>query len=493
MTERPTPPSPTPPRPTTPRARKSPVRLSISTRLTLWYGCTLGVLLTLFAVFCYASFHRGLHRDFDFHLDHETRALLPHVVVTAAGPSPGNVERLESVAIRTGGVLGTYVRLFDAAGQERYRSPNFADQSLLPVRLPSSPRASTGSLTWSGLPARSAYTPLLEGGRFVGWMEVTGFEWSLHQELHRLGQTLALGIALGLVLALGGGVLLARRALRPVAALTESAARIGESALGARLPSDFGVQDEISDLAETFNGMLARVEASVERERRFTTNAAHELLTPVATLRSEAEVALRRDRTPEAYRSALGTVLEVAGEMQAVVDGLLALARTEATSGDRPAPGVEDVDLGRLVERHVARCRARADEHGIALEVRVETGLVVRAAPAVLGQVVDTLLDNAIKYTPPNGHIGVRLAGDAGHARLVVEDSGIGFSAEVADRLFDRFYRADVAAVQARRGSGLGLSIARAMAERSGGTLRAHSAGDGQGSRFVAAFPLVGA
>ena len=477
----------------TTRLRRGPVRLSISTRLTLWYGLTLGILLTLFAVFCYASFHRGLHRDFDFHLDHETRALMPHLVVTADGPSPGDVEQLESVAIRTGGVLGTYVRLFDAAGQERYRSPNFEGQRAMPVRLPPSPRATTRSLTWSDFPARSAYTPLLEGGRLVGWMEVTGFEWSLHQELHRLGQTLALGIALGLVLARGGGVLLSRRALRPVAALTESAARIGESALGARLPSDFGVRDEISDLAETFNGMLARVEASVGRERRFTTNAAHELMTPVATLRSEAEVALRRERAPEAYRAALGTVLEVADEMQAVVDGLLVLARTEEASGVGADASVDRIELGPLVERHVGRCQARADEHGIALEVRVETGVFVRAGSAVLGQVLDNLLDNAIKYTPRPGHVRVELTREEGGACLVVEDSGIGFSAEAADRLFDRFYRADVEAVQARRGSGLGLSIARAMVERSGGTLRARSAGEGRGSRFVLTLPLASA
>jgi signal transduction histidine kinase len=460
-------------------------RLSVSTRLTLWYGFTLAVLLSLFAAFCYASFHQGLHRDFDFHLAHETRVVQPHVEIRSDGPAPGDVDRLESVAIHTGGVLGTYVRLLDAAGQERYRSPNFEEQPPLPLHLPAVGQFQTRSVTWRGLPARTAYTPLQYDGHLVGWLEVTGFEWSLHQELHRLGQTLALGIVLSLVLALVGGFLLARRALRPVAALTESAARIGETALGARLPADFGVRDELSDLAETFNAMLARLEASVERERRFTTNAAHELMTPVATLKSEAEVSLRRERTPEAYRTALATVLDVAGEMEAVVEGLLALARTEEATDAR----LERVDLAMLAQRHVERCRSRADERGVELMLKVEPGVFVKGAPALLGQVIDNLLDNAVKYTPTGGRVSVEVRGDERMSLLLVEDSGIGFSPAVADRLFDRFYRADVQGVQEERGSGLGLSIAHTLVARSGGTLRAQSAGEGLGSRFEAAFP----
>lgn len=458
-------------------------RLSISTRLTLWYGLTLAVLLSLFAVFCYASFHRGLHRDFDFHLAHETRVLLPRVETGPGGPSPGDMDQLESVAIRTGGALGTYVRLFDAAGRERYRSPNFEQQGPLPPLRPGAEK--TRGLTWDGLPARSAYTPLFHDGQPIGWMEVTGFEWSLHQELHRLGETLALGILLSLALALGGGYLLARRALRPVAALTLSASRIEARALGARLPTDFGVHDELTDLAETFNGMLARIEASVERERRFTMNAAHELMTPVATLRSEAEVALRRERSADAYRGALTNVLGLTAEMEAVVGAMLALARSEGANQN----AAEHVDLGTLVCRHAERFRARAQERGIAFSVEAPAGIAVLGTPVTLGMVAENLVDNAIKYTPPGGRVRVEVRDEGTRVTLVVEDTGIGFPADAADRLFDRFYRADHAAVQAEQGNGLGLAITYAIVEQMGGRLTAHSAGEGLGSRFEAQMP----
>lgn len=462
-------------------------RLSISTRLTLWYGLTLALLLSLFAGFCYASFHRGLHRDFDAHLDHETRALRPFVALDAGGPRFPDDERVQSVAIRTGGVYGTYVRLFDAAGRERYRSPNFAGEPSLPVRLPAGSARAPVSRTWGGRPARSAYARLVADGRPAGWMEVTGFEWSLHQELERLGRALAAGTLVSLLLALGGGGVLARRALRPVAVLTDSAARIGERDLSARLAAPSGVRDELTDLAETFNGMLARLEASVARERRFTANAAHELMTPITTLLSEAEVALRRDRTPEAYRAALAGVVEVAREMGAKVDGLLALART-----DRPgALPAERVEVGALVQRHAARFAERASERGLRLDVDAGSGATILATPAAVGQIVDNLVDNAVKYTPAGGTVRVRVALEAGAVVLAVHDTGVGFEPEAAERLFDRFYRADAHAVQAERGSGLGLTIVRALARSTGGDVRASSGGAGQGARFEVRWPAA--
>jgi len=466
------------------------MRLSISTRLAAWYGLTLLVLLGLFAAFSYASFHQSLHRDFDRHLTHERRELEPFLRVADGRPVFVGLDGLRSVAFQTDGVYGTYVRLFDASGTELYRSPNFAGHEPLAAALPArgaAPREARVSQTWEGWPARTLYFPVQEGEALAGWLEVTGFEWTVHQELRRLAQTLAAGIALSLLFAVGAGLWLARRALRPVAALTDAANRIRPSDLGARLPTEFGVRDELSDLAETFNAMLGRLEASVERERRFTANAAHELLTPLATLRSEAEVALRRERTPEAYRQALAGVIADADRMTASVRGLLQLAQT-----DRPAAGApERVDLGALAQAHAARFHARADAAGVALAVEAPAGVTVKGDPRRLGEAVDNLLDNALKYASAGGRVGLSLRAERGEAVLRVEDAGVGFAPEAADRLFDRFYRADTPEVQAQPGSGLGLAIVRTIAEAHGGAAEAASPGPGRGATFALRLPLA--
>ena len=472
--------------------------LPISVRLALCYGLTLLLLLSAFAVFCYTGFHLALHRDFDRHLTHEQRELLPFVVVDGE-PQFEGLERLTSVAYQTDGIYGTYVRLLTPGGEVRYRSPNFDGHELLPVAVPEKDAEESVSREWEGLPARTRYVPLhARGEALAGWLEVTGFEWSLHRELHRLGRTLVLGVLLSVLFAFGGGWWLARRTLRPVAAMTEAARRMSEAegrgAFASRLPADFGPPDELTELAETFNGLLARLEASVARERRFTANAAHELLTPLATLRSEAEVALRRERDAPAYREALENLLLDVERMTATVRGLLELARAETL-----VKRAEDrLDLSALVAERVARARPSAEVKGVAFNTTVAPGVVINAEAAPLAEVVDNLVSNAVKYTPEGGRVEVTLRHDisgrtetGGEAVLCVADTGAGFADAEASLLFDRFYRSDAPPVQAEPGSGLGLAIAQAIAQAYGGSVRAESDGPGRGAAFEVRLPCL--
>ena len=487
-----------------PRAARP--RFAISTRLTLWYGLTLLVLLSVFAAFSYGRFRAGLRADFDRHLSHERHQLLPFVRLDGAAPAFAALDELRSVAYQTDGVYGTYVRLLAPDGAVRYRSPNFARHAALAPLVPAgAPREATATRLWEGRPARTLTTPLVREGRLRGWLEVTGFEWTMRQELVRLGETLAAGIALCLLLALGVGFVLARRALRPVAALTDAARAIGPRDLAARLPADFGPRDELSDLAETFNAMLARLEASFQRERRFTAHAAHELLTPLATLRSEVEVALRRDRDAEAYRAALRRVLLDVDALAAMARGLLHLAQLER----RPELPRPPTDLAAVAAARAERHAPRLAERGLALRLDAPAPVVVGADPAQLAEVVDNLLDNARKYTPPGGTVTLAVtaeratghsatdtgatAGGApgGEAVLAVTDTGAGFAAADGERLFERFFRSDDPAVQAEAGSGLGLALVAALAEAYGGRAAAASPGPGRGSRFEVRFPLA--
>jgi len=466
-----------------------PPSFPISVRLSLWYALALLLLLSAFAVFCYAGYHAAVHRSFDRHLEHEFDAIAPLVEVRDGQLDGRALDASAAVATRQQGANGTYVRLLSVEGRVVYASPNLSGRPALPVALPEDGGRRSLSRTWAGDPARTLVAPVVRGGRAVGFVEVTGVECARHRELRELATLLVLGVLTGVLVALGAGWWLARRALRPVAVLTAAAARMSADGarLGERLPADFETDDELTRLAETVNGLLARLEASVERERRFTANAAHELLTPLATLRSEAEVTLRRERDAPAYREVLAHVVEDAAAMAATVQGLLRLARVEAL----PAPPEGVLDLGALVRDRVARLRPMAEAKGLALDLRAEPDVTVAAEAAPLADVVDNLVSNAVKYTPPGGRVTVSLgrAGGAGAVRLEVADSGVGFDPAEGPRLFDRFHRADTPEVQAEAGSGLGLAIARAVVEGYGGAVGCASDGPGEGARFWAELP----
>jgi signal transduction histidine kinase len=490
---------------------------SVSTRLTLWYGLTLLVLLGLFAVFCYTSFHAGLHRDFDRYLQFKRQELLDSS--SANGSSANSAEAVRSrfnpSALDAGtyqarGIDGTYVRLLSPEGKVLRQSPNFQAHAAFPVRLQG--KASDDlqktqvrriSHTWEGRPARTHYVPLQQSGALRGWLEVTGFEWSQHQGLRRLGWILLLGMALSLALAAGGGYFLARRALRPVAALTSAASGIGAARLDARLPVPEGPRDELTRLAETFNAMIERLETSFERERRFTANAAHELLTPLTTMRSEVEVARRRDRDRDGYRAVLDAVLEDTQAMTNAVRSLLALARTDRLREAGPGDAREAVNLSALAAESVQRFAGRAQDKSVVLACAdappadaptaeaPAAEVWVRADAELLGRgIIDNLLDNALKYTPGSGRVEVTAARRGDTALLRVADTGAGFAPDTAEHLFGRFFRSDAPEVQAAPGSGLGLAVARATALTFGGDITARSGGLGCGSTFELRLPL---
>jgi len=444
------------------------------------------VLLGTFSVITYINFHLSRHRDFDQHLTHEQRVLMPFIRFNDEGPVFEQLDELRSVAYRTDGIYGTYVRLITPDGQVRYQSPNFEQHQRLTISLPSQPIEVNISRTWANEPIRTRYLPLNDGnGMLRGWLEVTGFEWSLHQELGRLTRTFALGIAISVLLAIGGGYLLARRALRPVSEITETANRIRATDLSTRLPTDFRVHDELTDLAETINGLLGRLEDSFHRERRFTSNAAHELITPLATMRGEMELVLRTEGDLETCYETLQTALIDVDHMNRIVRALLQLSQAERLR-DMPR---EIVRVDERCAEHVERFRDRAEVRNIKLSLETTPGPTILADPINFGKVIDNLLDNAFKYTPDNGHITLAVGVHEGEVVIEVSDTGFGFSEKVGEHLFDRFFRADTHDVQAQPGSGLGLAIVKTIAEAYDGTISAHSDGQDKGSTFTVRLP----
>ncbi len=444
-------------------------------------------LLSLFAIYCYTNFHFSVHNDFDRHLNHEKRELLPYIQFVRDHPSFENLDQLRSVAYSADGIYGTFVRLFSVEGETLYNSPNLQNHGELPSFLPESAIEVSISRDWEGKPMRTSYSPILQNDELKGWLEVSGFEWSLHQELYRLGRILVIGIFFGSLLAIGGGYLLARRVLSPVAAITAAADQIQAHNLSARLPTDFSVKDELTHLAVTFNKMLERLDDSFQRERRFTSNAAHELLTPLTTIYNNAEITLRKERSVISYKDTIKSILIDIEEMTKMVKGLLQLSRAEQLK----LTATHRADLREITIEHIVKYRNIAAEKDIELDAEHLDQAIVQADAMGLGMILDNLIENAIKYTPKGGQVAIQIKRSKGSALLLVKDSGAGFNEARAAHLFDRFYRADQPDIQKEGGSGLGLSIVQTIVQTYNGTIVAKSEGIGKGSTFEVSFPDV--
>jgi two-component system, OmpR family, sensor kinase len=295
---------------------------------------------------------------------------------------------------------------------------------------------------------------------------------------------------LGFVLLVGGAYLQTRAALSPVEAVVRAAGEMSEGDLSRRLPVA-NPKDEIGRLTTTINALLARLEVAfsrleeaLSRQRRFAADASHELRTPLTSISGHArmldEWALEGDKET-AHRS-VGTIRKEAGRMRGLIESLLTLTR-----GDEDAPmEVGRYDLGAVGKEATETAGAAADGRVSVGFVPIEHQITATFDRERVMQVASILLDNAVKYTPDGGSVTVRVVEENGGVALAVSDTGVGISEDQMPLIFERFYRADSA--RAEEGEGLGLSIARQIAEAHGGTIEARSK-LGVGSTFVLLLP----
>ena len=275
----------------------------------------------------------------------------------------------------------------------------------------------------------------------------------------------AIGIA-GIVLAAALGVVVARLALVPVARFTRRTEAIA-ARMGLSERMDVVGHDELARLAQSFNATLDALERSVESQRQLVADASHELRTPMASLRANVQVLEHADRLPREELDALrADIVSEIDELTALVADIVELAR-----GAKPDEALDDIRLDEVV-RALAERAERRGLGGVRFSTQLEPTLI-RAEPERVARAVSNLLDNARKFSPPEGLVEVSLADGV----LSVRDHGPGFSEEDLPHVFDRFYRA--ASARATTGSGLGLAIVRQAAEATGGWARAANAPGG--------------
>lgn len=464
---------------------------SIRTRLTFWYTTLLFVGLIAFG----AIFSYSLLKIFIYRMDNQIISIadmMVHTVINPTGkvfiPSDFDVMLERFFGVRT---AGSYIQVLDPHGGILAKSSNMRDISIT-VPPPTYHAAFGGATTYEVVrkvgkyPMRVVTKPIFHGGRLVAIVQVGTSLEGTEEIFHSLAYILILGIIASVVVAAAVGWFLAKKALKPVAEITETARKITAENLDERIRSDVP-QDEIGRLAATMNEMIERLEKSFKQIKQFTGDASHELKTPLTILKGEIEMALRSKDDVQYMKEVLRSSMEEIDRMNYIVKSLLDLARMDVEKG---ALAYEPVRLDRVLTDRYEHLKKHAFDNRVSLDILENMPVVVRGDQVRLSQLVYNLIDNAIKYTPAGGRVEVRLVETGGWAVLKVRDTGVGISAEDLPFVFDRFYRVDKARTREVGGAGLGLSICREIVEAHGGTIGAESA-PGAGSVFTASFPLA--
>ena len=297
---------------------------------------------------------------------------------------------------------------------------------------------------------------------------------------------LSFGLPVALAVAILGGYLLVRRALRPVEQIAHKAEQITQHNLSERLPIA-RTGDELERLSISLNHMIGRLEDAVQNSKRFVADASHELRTPLTVLRGELENLSQDFRFDGEARDQLGSMLEEAERLTDIVEGLVALSRLDA--GEAKREWVQ-FDLADLVATTADQMSLLAEDKGISVKCGSKQNVFVQGDRARLKQVVVNLLDNAIKYTSSGGSVELNVTRQNGHAILDVADSGIGIPAEDVPHVFERFFRVDKARSRDDGGAGIGLSIVKSVCTAHGAEVQVESV-VGKGSRFRIRLPLA--
>jgi signal transduction histidine kinase len=484
---------------------------SLRFQLTVWFVAILGIVVAVFSAFIYSVQARELHSLALEQLTIKTRQLVTFYRISGLQFSPDGKLLVPTLAndspfLQPGEILllvdqgGTVI--FSQGPIDQAEAQSLAAYGLQhgmdagPFAYAVAEAAPTGSLFQQEYYFALAPLPITETARAI---LILGSSSDPSGQVQRLLLTLLLGDIVTLAGAWLGGYWLAHRAMRPVQVITRTAREIGETDLNRRLHLD--AQDELGELADTFDEMLARLQAAFDRQRQFTADASHELRTPLTIIGLETERALAVQRSAQDYESALRVIRSENDYMGSLVNNLLTLARMDA---GQTVLRQDELDLSEVTLDVIERLAPIAKQRKVLLTSGELPEVKVRGDRQFLEQMIANLVENGIKYAgAPGKSVCVETGCQVSGAWLRVSDNGPGIADEHLPHLFDRFYRVDEArsrttepAAGGQRdpaplsGSGLGLSIVKWVAQAHGGEVRVQSE-IGKGSTFEVDLPSL--
>ncbi len=465
--------------------------MSIRLRLTIWYSALLGALLFMFSFGLYYYLANSLMRD--------VRATLQSQGQRAAALIERQIDPMESlsrdaISLRPQVIFDAqvYVQVLTPSGAVYERSANLQEvDQILPINQEMLDQTLAGATNFytlhqNGAPIHIYVLPIHQADdKIVGVLQIGQSLADVNHMLGRVRTTLYVLPVLTLVAAAFGGSIIARRALRPIADITDTARRIGRTEhLAERITiPDSG--DEISRLAETFNEMLARLDHLFQTQQRLVGDVSHELRTPLTTIQGNLDLLKRGAiHDPEMRTEALDEIETETRRMTRMVGDLLLLAQADAGHALHKVPVELDTLLLEVYRQALTIAQGK-------VEVRLahEDQAQIIGDADRLYQLLLNLVDNAIKYTPAGGKVTLGLYRQANEISIVVTDTGLGIAPADLPHIFERFYRADRARSRRLGGAGLGLSIAQWVAQAHGGRIEVQSEA-GQGSVFTLWLPL---
>lgn len=454
-------------------------RLSIRWKLTLWYGSVLAVVLAAFGTIVFVMMRHHLLQRIDQGLHEELSDVLSEI---KRARSPEGLK--EWLQRRFAEHAGFDFQITRENGERYFFNSRLADQAWpLPTRLSESHLPSFETIPIRSKGAWRIVEIRVQGPDGPLMVQVGRSLAALEHELSELLMTFLIAGPLTLLVAICGGYFLACQVLQPMQVITRSAKSISADRLSERIDIA-NPDDELGELAQTLNQMIERLERSFTEMQRFTADAAHELRTPLAIIRSEAEIALRLPRSSDEYCDVLGNLLEDTNRLSTLADELLFLSRYDAGVS---VPGCEAVEIHALLLDVVNNMKPVAHGKEVSISLIENAECHVTADRQIL-RVFYNLIDNAIKNTEPAGRITVSSRAIKNEVTIRVSDSGCGIAAEHLPRIFDRFYRVDPS--RTTTGAGLGLAICQCIVRSCGGTIRAESI-VGQGTSFIVSLPIT--
>ena len=464
---------------------------SIRSRLTAWYVLLLGIILILFSVFLNYFLSKRLYESVDNSLTVSATVVATSAVMKLnRSPLPG-LDQLFSQFMGAGN-LNKFYRIYDGSGNVGSRSNNI-DASKFPLSQVAYADALSGKNSYETFlldgmhPIRVITMPILREKKLVNLVQVGTSLEAVQETLRNLRIFLFTAVPSVLVFATLFARFLARRALKPISKIIKTARDIGQGQeLSQRIPV-LKVQDELGQLALTFNEMMGRLENSFAQMRQFSSDASHELRTPLTVLQGQNELVLSKPRDPKEYQEVIISNLEEIKYMSKVLEDLFALSRSDE---NQILLNCKPMNLRDLVEEVCRHAEVLAEDKDITIVIAFLEPVKINGDEVRLRQMIWNILHNGIKYTQPAGELKVSLLNEAEFACLSIQDTGIGIPEKDLPSIFDRFYRVDKARSKDEGGSGLGLSICKHIAEAHKGKIEVESK-LGVGTRFKIRIPSI--
>ncbi len=354
------------------------------------------------------------------------------------------------------------------------------------------------NFTWAGVPyhaVRLNHIPILdreEGAAFHPQTLTIVYASPLVRIQHQV-KVAGGSIALASLLLLGATTGLAswriRRGLLPLQSLARQAALVSTQSWKLQPPREAEQIEELRPLTDSMTQMLARLEYSFKQQREFVGNAAHELKTPVAVLKSTLQSLVQRPRSSQEYCAGVQASLQDLDRLEQLLQWMLRLARAEQWAQNAQGRNLDLIDLNSTCEEAVERIRALAESRHTTIHLVTNGPVPIRADPEDLQLVWTNLLENAVRYSPEGTSVEIAVARHGDHAQVSFQDHGVGIAAADLPKIFERFYRGDHSRARATGGFGLGLAIAKALVEAYGGSIAAVS-GPGKGTRMTVELPV---